>query len=151
MAAAKKVKMEMWNGLAAVGAVVDDQAIPGLVELELAGDLLGGGKQMAEDRVMFRGDSRVAGVVMFGNEQDMDGGLGGDIAEGENVIILVDDFGFDLAVDDPFEDRFGHGPSFLPDGQFEELGAEMAGTGTDEVDDFVIQTLARSPPGGGSG
>ena len=77
MAAAEKMKMKMRNGLAAVGAVVDDQAIPGLVELELAGNLLSGGKQMAEDRVMFRGDGRVAGVVLFGNEQDVDGGLGG--------------------------------------------------------------------------
>lgn len=33
MAAAEKVKMEMGNGFSAVGAVVDDEAIPGLVEL----------------------------------------------------------------------------------------------------------------------
>lgn len=150
MAATQKVKMEMGDGFSAVGAVVDDEAIPGLVKLELAGDFLGGGKEMAKNGMMFRGDGGMAGMVLLGDEEDMNGGLRGDIAEGEDVIILIDDVGLGFAVDDPLEDRFGHGPSFLPDGQFEELGTEMAGTGTDEVDNFVVQPLAGSPPGGGA-
>lgn len=150
MAATQKVKMEMGDGFSAVGAVVDDEAIPGLVELELAGDFLGGGKEMAKNGMMFRGDGGMAGMVLLGDEEDMNGGLRGDIAEGEDVIILIDDVGLGFAVDDPLEDRFGHGPSFLPDGQFEELGTEMAGTGTDEVDNLVVQPLAGPPPGGGA-
>jgi len=139
--------MEMGDGFSAVGSVVDDKAVAGLIELELAGDFLGGGKEMAKDGMIFRGDSGVAGVVLFGNQQDVDGGLGGDIAEGEDVIILIDDVGFGLTVDDPFEDCFGHGPSLLPDGQFEELRTKVAGPSPDEMNDFVIQPLARSPPG----
>lgn len=150
MAATQKVKMEMGDGFSAVGAVVDDEAIPGLVKLELAGDFLGGGKEMAKNGMMFRGDGGMAGMVLLGDEEDMNGGLRGDIAEGEDVIILIDDVGLGFAVDDPLEDRFGHGPSFLPDGQFEELGTEMAGTGTDEVDNLVVQPLAGPPPGGGA-
>lgn len=150
MAATQKVKMEMGDGFSAVGAVVDDEAIPGLVKLELAGDFLGGGKEMAKNGMMFRGDGGMAGMVLLGDEEDMNGGLRGDIAEGEDVIILKDDVGLGFAVDDPLEDRFGHGPSFLPDGQFEELGTEMAGTGTDEVDNLVVQPLAGPPPGGGA-
>jgi hypothetical protein len=33
VAATEKVEMEMGDGFSAVGAVVDDEAIPGLVEL----------------------------------------------------------------------------------------------------------------------
>jgi hypothetical protein len=111
---------------------------------------LGGGKEMAKNGMMFRGDGGMAGMVLLRDEEDMNGGLRGDITEGEDVIILIDDVGFGFAVDDPLKDRFGHGPSFLPDGQFEELGTEMAGTGTDEVDNFVVKPLAGPPPGGGA-
>ena len=138
--------MEVGDGFAAVGAVVDDEAIAGLVEFELAGDFLGGGEEMAEDGVVFGGYGGVAGVVLFGDEEDVDGGLGGNVTEGEDVVVLIDDVGWDLAIDDPFEDRFGHGPSFLPDGQVEELGTEVAGTGPDEVDDLVVEALAGAAP-----
>ena len=104
--------MEMGDGFSAVGAVVDDEAVAAGVQFQLAGDFLGGGEKVAEDGVVFRGDSGVAGVVLFGDEEDMNGGLGGDIAEGEDLIVLVEDVGGKFAVDDPLEDRFGHGPSY---------------------------------------
>ena len=150
VAAAEKVKMEMGDSFPTVGAVVDDEAIPGLVELPLAGDFLGSSKEIAKNGMIFRGDGGMAGMVLLGDEEDMNGGLRSDITEGEDVIILIDDVGFGFAVDDPLKDRFGHGPSFLPDGQFEELGTEMAGTGTDEVDNLVVKPLAGPPPGGGA-
>ena len=151
MTAAEKVEMEMRDGLPSVGPVIDDEAVTGLVELTLAGDLLGGGKEMAKNGMMFRRDGGMPSMVLLRDEQNVDRGLGGDIAEGDNMGILIDDVGFGLAVDDPFEDRFGHAPSLLPDGQFEELGTKVAGTGTDEMDNFVIQPLTGSPPGRGSG
>jgi len=151
VAAPEQVKMEMGDGFAAVGAVVDDKAVAGLIELELAGDFLSGGKEMAKNGVMFRGDGGVAGVVLFRNEQDVDRGLGGNVTEREDVVVLVDDVGFGLAVDDPLEDGFGHGPSSLPDGEIEQLGTEVAGAGADKMDDLVIEALAGASPGGGAG
>ena len=119
MAAAKKMKVEMRNGLATVGAVIDDKTVTGLIELQLSGDFLGGGKEMTKDGVMFGRDGAMAGMVLLGDEQDVDGGLGRDVAESENVFVLINDVGLGFAVDDPLEDRFGHRPSFLPYGQFE--------------------------------
>jgi hypothetical protein len=143
--------MKVGDGFPAVGAVVDDQAVAGLVEFQLAGDLLGGGEKVAEDGVVFGGDGGVAGVVLFGDEKNVDGGLGSDVPKGEDVVILIDNVGRHFAVDDPFKDRFGHGPSWLPDGQLQKLGTEMAGAGADEVNNLVVETLAGASPGGGAG
>ena len=112
VAPTEEVEMQTRDGFSAVGAVVDDKAVTGLVELTLAGDLLGGGKEMAKNGMMFRRDGGMPSMVLLRNEQNVDRGLGGGIAEGDNMGILIDDVGFGLAVDDPFEDRFGHGPSF---------------------------------------
>ena len=112
MTSTQKMKMKVGDSFPAVRSVVDDEAVAGLVEFELAGNFLGGGEEMAEDGVVFGGYGGVAGVVLFGDEDDVDGSLGGDVAEGEDVVVLIDDVGRDFAVDDPFEDRFGHGPSF---------------------------------------
>jgi hypothetical protein len=132
------MEMEVGNGFPAVRSVVDDQTVAGLIQFQLAGDFLGSGEEMAKDGVMFRGDGSMARMVLLRNQENVDRGLRSDVAEREDVGILVDDIGLGFAVDDPFEDRFGHGPSFLPDGQFEELGAEMAGAGPNEVDDLVV-------------
>ena len=151
MAAAEQVKMKMGDGFPAVWPVVDDEPVAGLIQLELSGDFLGSRKEMAEDVVVLGGHGGVAGVVLFGNEENAVGGLRGDVTKGQNVFVLIDDVGLGFAVDDPFEDRFGHEPSFLPDGQFEELGAEMTGPGPDKMDDLVVESLAGGPPRRGAG
>jgi len=143
--------MEMGNGFPAIGPVVYDEAVSGLVQFQLAGDFLGGGEEMAEDGMMFRRNGGMACMVLLGDEEDVDRGLRSDVAEGEDMGILVDNVGLGFAVDDPFEDRFGHGPSFLPDGQIEELGAEMAGARADEVDDLIVEPLAGTSPRRGTG
>jgi hypothetical protein len=151
VATAEQMQVKVRDGFPAVGSVVDDQAIAGLVEFQLPGHFLGGGEKVAEDGVMFRGNGGVAGVMLFGDQEDVDRGLGGDIAKGKNVLVLKDNVGWNFTFDDPFEDRFGHTPSFLPDGQFEQLGAEMAGASPDEVDDFVVEPLTGAPPRAGAG
>ena len=55
------------------------------------------------------GHGAVPGVVFFWNEEDVHGGLGGDIPKRENVVVFVQDVGLGFAVDDLFEDRFSHG------------------------------------------
>jgi len=55
------------------------------------------------------GHGAVSGVVFFWDEEDVYGGLRGDIPKGENVFVFVQDVGLGFAVDDLFEDRFSHG------------------------------------------
>ena len=92
--------MEVGNCFAGVGAVIDDQPIPCFVEAGLAGDALGGCEKVGEERVVFGGDGSVAGVVFFGDEQYVSGRLGSEVAEGEDMFVLVKDVGLSFAVDD---------------------------------------------------
>lgn len=112
MASAQEVKVEVGDGFPAIGAVVDDQPVAAFVQLELATHPLGGGEKMAEDGMIFRGNRGVAGVMFFGDEKDMNGGLWGDIAESQDVIVLVDDIGGDFSIDDALENRLGHGADY---------------------------------------
>ena len=110
VASPQKMKMKMGHGFPAVRAVVDNETVTGLVQFRLAGDFLGGGKKVAEDAMVFRRHGRMASMVLFGNEKNMDRGLGGNVPEGEHVVILVDNVGYDFTVEDPLKDRFGHRP-----------------------------------------
>lgn len=48
-------------------------------------------------------------VLIFGDDDDVSGRNGGDIAEGEDVLILEDHGAWDLLVDEFVEDRLlGH-------------------------------------------
>ena len=112
MPPSEKVEVKVGDGLPAIRAVVDHQAVAGFFQLELATDALGGGQEMAENGVIFRGNGSVAGVVLFGNEQDVNRGLGCDVAEGKDVVVLIDNVGGHLAIDDALEDRPGHGAGY---------------------------------------
>jgi len=74
----------------------------------LAGDALGGGEEVSEYDMIFCGNGSMAGVMFFGDEKDVDRGLGCEISECKDVIVFVEDVGLSFAVDDLFEDRFGH-------------------------------------------
>ena len=101
--------MQMRDGLPSVGPVIDDKAVTGLVELTLAGDFLGRREEMAENFMMFRRHGGMPGMVLLGYQQNVDGGLRGDIAKRKDVVVLVNDVGLCFPGDDPFEDRFRHG------------------------------------------
>ena len=92
-ASAEKVEVEMRNSFSAIGAIIDDEAVAGFVELALASDPLGGDKEMGKEGMIFGGDGTVAGVMFFWNDKNVDGGLGGEITEGEDVIILIENIG----------------------------------------------------------
>ena len=104
--------MKVGDGFSTIGAIIDDEAIAGFFELALAGNALGGDEEMSEEGMILGGNGAVAGVMFFRDEKDVDGGLGGEITEGEDVIILVKNIGRNLAVDDAFEDGFGHRASY---------------------------------------
>ena len=104
--------MQVGDSFAAIGPVINDEAVAGFVELALTGNPLSGDEEMSEEGMILGRDGAVAGVMFFWNDKNMDGGLGGEITKGEDVIILVEDIGGELAVDDPLEDGFGHRASY---------------------------------------
>ena len=104
--------MKVRNCFSTIGAIIDDEAIACFFELALAGNALGGDEEMSEEGMILGRNGAVAGVMFFRDEKDVDGGLGGEITEGEDVIILVKNIGRNLAVDDAFEDGFGHRASY---------------------------------------
>ena len=106
------MEVKVGDGFAAIGAIIDDEAITGFFELALAGDPLGGDEEMSEEGMILGRDGTVAGVMFFWNDKNVDGGLGGEITEGEDVIILVENIGGEFAVDDALEDGFGHRASY---------------------------------------
>jgi len=106
------MEVKVGDGFAAIGSIIDDEAITGFVELALASDPLSGDKEMSEEGMILWRDGTVAGVMFFWNDKNVDGGLRGEITEGEDVIILVEDIGGEFAVDDPLEDGFGHRASY---------------------------------------
>lgn len=96
--------MEVGDGLAGVLALVDHEAVS-VFEFELVGDGFGGVEDM--EVVAGVGEFGEAGDFLAGDDQDVDGGLGLDVAECDDVGVFVDNVGGDFAVDDFGEE--GHG------------------------------------------
>ena len=98
--------MEVVDGLAAVGAGVDDETVA-FGEVLGAGDFAGGVEELAEDAgVVLRGVG-VRGEVVLGDDEDVRRGLGVDVREGEGVLVFVEAGDGDFAGDD-FAEEAGH-------------------------------------------
>jgi len=93
-------------GLAAVFAGVDDDAVAA-GELFLAGDVCGGGEEVAEDLAVLGGGVGVRDDVVLGDEQQVGGRLGVDVREADGVGVFVDLCGGDLAAYDFAEEAVG--------------------------------------------
>jgi len=76
------MEVKMGNSFPAIGAIIDNEAVAGFVELALASDPLCGDEEMSEEGMCFWGDGTVAGVMFFWNDKNVDGGLGGEVTEG---------------------------------------------------------------------
>ena len=96
--------MEMGDGLSGVGTFVDDEAVTG-GEALLFGDDASGLEEVLV--VAGRLDGRDARYLRFGDDENVDGGDGIDVADGEAVVVLVDDFTGNFAVEDASEEG-GH-------------------------------------------
>jgi hypothetical protein len=102
--------MQVEDGLPCIGAVIHDQAaLPGAV---FTGEFGAEADHFADERVVFPGKRGRAAEVFFGDDQEMGGRLGGDIPEGEDVIILIDFLSGNFTVDD-FTENTGAGHLFL--------------------------------------
>lgn len=82
LATAEDVEVEVIDGLAAVGTVVNHDAIA-VFESDLGGDSLGGQEQMSEEGMVLGFGVGKLGNQLFGNNEDMNWSLGVNIFEGE--------------------------------------------------------------------
>ena len=106
------MEMKIGDCFPPVGSVIDDQAVTRFVQLELTAHALRSGEELAENRAVLGRNGSVPSMVFFRDNQDMNGGLRGGIAEGNGVIILKDDVSGHLAIDDALENRLGHGADY---------------------------------------
>jgi hypothetical protein len=91
--------MEMVDGLAAVGAGIDHDAVA-VSEAFVAGDLRGREQQMSEEFTMVLSGGGGGLDVLAGDDEEVYGRLGIDIGEGVAAVVLVDGRGGDGALDD---------------------------------------------------
>jgi len=108
VASSEKMEMKMGDCFPPVRSVIDDQAVTRFVQLELPAHVLCGCEELAENGAVLGRNRSMPSMVFFWDNQDVNGGLGGGIAEGNGMIILIDDVSGHLAIDDALENRLGH-------------------------------------------
>ena len=104
------VKVE--DGLSGTGADVEHGAVS-VFDVALASDMGGGEMALSDDFGVFGLRLFQSGKMFFGNDEDMRGGLGIDVFEGEDVGVLVNLFGGNFSGNDFAEEavvvRLFHG------------------------------------------
>ena len=108
MASAEEVDVEVGDGFAAVGAVVDRDAVAGFRDAEFPCDLRSGEQKVGEDGLVFGGGFADAWDGFFRDDENMHRCLGGNVPERAAKFILVEDFRRDFPVVDFLEESF-HG------------------------------------------
>src|ERR1700712_4019954 len=88
-ASAEEVDVEVVDGLAAVGAGVDDEAVAAGEALPL-GDLGGGGDELAQEGAVFCFGVGGRGEVLFRDDEDVGGGLRVKVGDGDGGFVLVE-------------------------------------------------------------
>lgn len=100
-AAAEQMHVEVIDGLTRLRPLIDYEAVTG--EALLFRD---GARRVQEmGMVALGGDGGDSGNLLARHDEDVDGSFGVDIAESDDVRILVDDVGGNLAFDDLREKR----------------------------------------------
>jgi hypothetical protein len=101
--------MKVRDSLAAVGAVVDDEAETGVgfVDAKIGGNRACCEKEVAKDIPVLRSGFADSRDGLFWNDEDVAGRLWTDILEGETKLVLVNDIGRDFAVDDLLKNAHG--------------------------------------------
>ncbi len=82
------MEVEVVDGLAAVFASVEDDAVAA-IQLSSARDLRRDGQQVAEQWRMFGGCLCLRGDVLFGDDEQMGGGLRTDVGEDDAEVVFV--------------------------------------------------------------
>ena len=100
--------MQVGHSFAGVGSVVEHKSEAILIEAKLFGDLGGLEQQMSENLVvggLSFGDARDG---LFRDDQDVSGGLGFDVPEGDDFVVFVENGGRNFAGDDLLKQCFAH-------------------------------------------
>ena len=107
MASAENVDVQVRHGFAAVRAVVDDEPVA-VIEAQFLRYFSGFEQQMAEQKLVVLVGFGEARDGFLWKNQDVDGRLRFDVADGEHHAVFINDVRRNLAGDDFFEKRFGH-------------------------------------------
>ena len=91
----------MEHGLPRVRPVIHDQAA--LLRAVFPGQLRADADDLADERLVLACNRARAAEVFLGDDQEVRGRLGGDVPEGEDLIVLVQFFGRDFTAGDPAE------------------------------------------------
>lgn len=106
-ATAEDVDVEVGDGFAAVGAVVDHDAVTG-GEVELTGHRAGGEQEVAKERLVIGRGGADARDDLFRDDEEVRGRLRRDVVKDDAEVVFVLDLGGDFAGNDAFEEG-GHG------------------------------------------
>ncbi len=81
--------MEVWNGLATIPAIVEDNPESGFGNPEVFRNARCGEKEVPDQSGILRFSRSNPGKQLFGNDENVDWGLGLDVPDGETKFILV--------------------------------------------------------------
>ena len=102
------MEVKVGDGFAGIGPVVDDEAKAGLMNAEGAGDFDSLQEKVAEGFLVGLGGIGDAGDRFPGNDENVAGRAGIDIAKGKDDVVFIDDLGRDFASGNFFEKGFAH-------------------------------------------
>jgi hypothetical protein len=102
--------MQMGHRLAAISSIVNHEPVAGLVQSQLGCDAGRGEEKVAEQCLVSALSLTNSSEVFFGNDQDMNRRLGGDIMKGEDLLVFIGDLGRNLARNDLLKN--GHAAQF---------------------------------------
>jgi len=92
--------VKMRHGFATVRPIINDDAEAGIAQAFMPGQGLCDKEQVAEQRLIGRRGGADARDHLLGHDEEMDGRLRMNVVEGQALVILVDNPGWDLAGDD---------------------------------------------------
>jgi hypothetical protein len=93
-----EVQVEMKNHLSATFLNIEKKLVPGGINVLPYGHLPGGHDHFGQNAVVRFGKIVDAADMPFGNDQQMDGGVGVDVPENNQILVLVKKIGSRLAV-----------------------------------------------------
>lgn len=116
LASSQKMKMKMHDQLASLFTVVDYQSVT-IFKFLLLGNLGSSQNQFPQNCfvLFFSVFNHVESILYFWNDENVNWGLRCDVSKSQNLIIFVNNIGWNLLSDDFIKDRFSTHLIFLKD------------------------------------
>jgi hypothetical protein len=100
----EEMEVDVEHAIARVGPGVEDESEAPLRQAKIPGEVAASPNQRSHERIVLGGQVQKAREVFLGDQQDVDGGFGPDVVEGQNGVVLVDHPRGDPARDDLAEE-----------------------------------------------